>query len=361
MWNKQLYQETFSKVCPSRECCQEVLNMVNSVKPNPVKKHHPIGRNLLIAAALAAAMILSVSGYAVFQRYRNPKPMLEAAFGENGYTAPSAPAETVSDTQLPPVDFQRVPLNPELADTMVAPYLCGVEQTITAGDLSLTVEAYCYDELTHAGLVYYRLHSTKGLAYDLQPDGEVWHRTGELLTMGHVNHRSYLVPDQADGQGYTAIAYFYQPWYPEDAPDSVQNEPLIISLRSGDNAAGTSEAITLPLRGFGGSLEPMPHVELEDGKILLTPISIRMSQRLVEELNQSSFHQRDHLKIVYKDGSEYVVRDADTASFALWTGDAQGCGTTSFTRIVDLPHVKSIVVGTAELPVSGSTVSGEKG
>ena len=359
MWNEQLYIETFSKVCPSRKCCQEVAEMVKMRKPQPTKKQKSITRNLLIAAAIGAALTLSVSGYAVFRQYQNPEPVLEAAFGENGQETKIEETETPHDFANP--HWERVPLNPELADSLVAPYLCAVEQTVTAGDLTLTVEAYCYDELTHAGLIYYQLHNPQGLAYDLQPDGEVWHSTGELLDLGHVNWRSYLVPELSDENGYTAVAYFYQPWYPEDAPDSLQAEPLTISLRTQGDGTKTNDAITLVLDGFGGELPPMPHVELEQGKIILTPISIRMPDRLVEELNQNSYHQRDHLKMIFEDGSEYVVRDADTASFSLWTGDSQGYGTTSFTRIVDLSHVKALVVGTAELPVSGTAPSGEKG
>lgn len=350
MWNKQTYRDTFSKVTASQELYKEVMNMPgkyqSSQKPRRMGR---VTRNLLIAAAIAATLVVSVGAYAAFRQYQNPDPMLEAAFGENGYAHVDSITVTedkgeygISHWQTPESD--RIPLNKELADTLVAPYLCAVEQSVPVDGATLTVEAYTYDESTRAGLMYYKLENPQGLTgYELQPNGELWWPNGEKVATLFTRCRSYIVPESTTDTSITLIGYFYNPLIPGEGDQMTVG------------GYDSSQVVTLALKGFGGSMEPIAHTSYKDDAIVLSPFSLRTKRSFAEEAyGEGSYTQE--ARILFQDGTEYVVSNENTANYTVNAGDSDpspASGTTLiFNRIIDPSQVRAVVLNGTEYPMA---------
>lgn len=340
MWNKQTYRDTFSKVTASQELYEEVMNMPGKYqsKQKP-RRAGRVTRNLLIAAAIAATLVVSVGAYAAFRQYQNPDPMLEAAFGENGHAHVDSITVTedkgeygISSWQTPESD--RVPLNKELADTLVAPYLCAVEQSVPVDGATLTVEAYTYDESTRAGLMYYKLENPQGLTgYELQPNGELWWPDGEKVATLFTNCRSYIVPESTTDTSITLIGYFYNPLIPGESDQMTVG------------GYDSSQVVTLALKGFGGSMDPIARAAFNDNQILLSPFSLRI-------LGSSDVNE---IKLLFADGTEYLILSDQVANYTNFSGDGHhlpGSGTTlCFNRVIDPAQVTAIVLDGKSFPI----------
>lgn len=380
MQNKNNFNETFSKIVASQNLRDKVLSMPEKYPETEVKSHHPkkrITRSLLIAAVVAGLLALTACGYTVFKLYQNPEPMLEAAFGENGHAHVESTVVTedrgeYGKTQWIAPEINRVPLNKELADTLVAPYLCAVGETYEYGGYTLTVEAYTYDEATHAGLVYYSLENPAGVSgYEVQPDGEIWWPEGDMITFGHIRCRSHLVSHLTTDTKLTCIGYFYhfiheaEPEKPNPqtqlyvklnilqipgpmAPDGwfeQKNEPenpVQWDIPEQKDFPGA----VLPLMGFGGSLNPIAHREFAEGKIIVSPYSLRYAKDFCESETGSVGSSFQSVKLLFKDGTEYVVVDENVANYTVNAGEGDrypSSGTTiCFNRVVNPEDVETV-------------------
>lgn len=350
MWNKQTYRDTFSQVTASETLYEEVMNMPGKYQSqqNP-RRMGRVARAFLIAAVIAATLVVSVGAYTAFRRYQNADPVMEAAFGENGYAHVDSITVTedkgeygIFSWQTPESD--RVPLNKELADTLVAPYLCAVEQSVPVDGATLTVEAYTYDESTRAGLMYYKLENPQGLTgYELQPNGELWWPDGEKVSTFFTRCRSYIVPESSTDTSITLIGYFYNPLIPG------QGDQMTVGRYD------STQVVTLALKGFGGSMDPIAHASYKEDAIVLSPFSLRVKRSFVEEAYGKSSYTQE-ARILFQDGTEYLVLNDNTANYTVNAGDgadSPASGTTLiFNRVIDPSQVRAVVLNGTEYPLA---------
>ena len=346
--------------------------------PPILHSRFPRNRILLIAAVIASLLALTACGYTVFKLYQNSGPMLEAAFGENGHAHVDSTIVTEDKGEYGTAEWatpesHRVPLNKALADTLVAPYLCAVGETYEYGGYTLTVEAYTYDEATHAGLVYYSIQNPQGISgYEAAPTGEVRWPQGDMITFGHIRCRSHLVPELTTETKLTCIGYFYHFIHEKEPGTPMSQTQLYVKLNilqiPGPMApdgwfahknepdhpvpweipdAVDFPGSVLPLTGFAGNLSPIAHAEFSEGKIILSPYSLRYAKDFCQSETGKVGIGFQSIKLIFNDGTQYVVMDDHVANYTVNAGEgdpsSNGGTTVCFNRVVD-PKDAAVIV-----------------
>lgn len=328
MFDKKLYQETFSSLHASEDVLVEVMNMTHKTR-----KHAKFSRRAAsVAAVVALCGVVTAAAAVGFLRYENPAAMLRALFGEN-VSSGSGIVEYDEDgrlmTNLPA--WERVPVDETLAQELIAPYIFAVGESTVCGDYTLHVEALLYDAATRAGMLYYTVENSNEVSgYEVFPDGVLWWPAeAPVFTRVQGSSRAYLDTAMSSETKLYICTYFI-------ADPAVEN--ICVGIGSGEDRSKVND-ISLELPGNVG----IAGVELAGGAIRLSPVSIQMDLASLGVDSDSI----DSITLYYTDGSEYVVEnEADFVSnhtYALI--DQEGVTITyTFNRIVDTNSIASVEI-----------------
>ena len=403
-----------SRLLRSELTVQEPSAVVCKEEPVMKKKRANPGRiirNSLVAAILIS--MLGVTAYAVggFLIFDSPEEMITAVFGDKtGYDHSDGsitPYEDGINVIIEPT-YDRVPVDEEVAAQEAAPLVNAVGQSISWEGYTLTIDANLYDSVTQCGLVTYTLENPEGVDYSLQSTGEVWFPQGEIVKFSQYGY-SYIIQEKTTDTKLAAT-YYYQLRDPEDTDleisfyqwaaishdeyiqvfqdtkarlkQEVSEEEVIAYvkelvgdefanmeaessretiieqgydamaydamgvLETGEGETESTEKISIPAVSSG----EMTNVTLGNGAVILSPVAIIVNIKEIENY-PSSFV--DLTKIVFADGTEYVVKDGYTLNYVFNVGNADGSETTfMFNRIIDVNKVTSVIVdGNIELTV----------
>lgn len=328
MFDKKLYQETFSSLHASEDVLVEVMNMTHKTR-----KHAKFSRRAAsVAAVVALCGVVTAAAAVGFLRYENPAAMLRALFGEN-VSSGSGIVEYDEDgrlmTNLPA--WERVPVDETLAQELIAPYIFAIGESTVCGDYMLHVEALLYDAATRAGMLYYTVENSNEVSgYEVFPDGVLWWPAeAPVFTRVQGSSRAYLDTAMSSETKLYICAYFI-------AGPAAEN--ICVGIGSGEDRSKVND-ISLELPGDVG----ITGVELASGAIRLSPVSIQMDLASLGVDSDSI----DSITLYYTDGSEYVVEnEADFVSnhtYALI--DQEGVTITyTFNRIVDTNSIASVEI-----------------
>lgn len=331
MFDKKLYQETFSSLHASEDVLVEVMNMTRKTR-----KHAKLSRTIALAAAVAALCGVVTAAAAGFLRYENPAAMLHALFGENVGSSDGIVEYNEYGkltTYLPA--WERVPVDETLAQELIAPYIFAVGESTVCGDYTLNVEALLFDAATRAGMLYYTVENSSGVSgYEVSPNGELrWPEEAPVLIWLHSASRDYLDTAMSSETKLYICTYFIA---------EPTEETICVSI--GLSEEQTEEQIktndiSLELPGDVG----IAGVELAGGAVYLSPISIQMDLASLGVDGESV----DSVTLYYTDGSEYVVQnEADfvlNRTYSLLDME-RDIVTYTFNRIVDTDSIASVEI-----------------
>lgn len=328
MFDKKLYQETFSSLHASENVLVEVMNMTRKTR-----KHTKFARRAAsVAAVVALCGVVTAAAAVGFLRYENPASMIRALFGEN-VSSGNGIVEYDEDgrlmTNIPA--WERVPVDETLAQELIAPYIFAVGESAVCGDYTLNVEAFLFDAATQAGMIYYTVESSNGVSgYEVFPDGELWWPAeAPVFTRVQGSSRAYLDTAMSSETKLYICAYFI---------NTRAEKNVCVGIGSGEDRSKVND-ISLELPGDVG----ITGVELASGAIRLSPVSIQMD---LASLGVDS-DAIGSITLYYTDGSEYVVEnEADFVSNHTYAVSDQEGGTLTFTfnRIVDTDSLVSVEI-----------------
>lgn len=336
MFDKQNFKDTFSQVHASEALLTEVLNMTTEQKPSHRPVRH-IGRTLLIAAVLICVLSVSVMAAAGATGIKGDvSDALDSFFGNSGDYAEGTAIVKYDDmgqleTNLPA--WSREPMDLEVANRLVAPYLYTLEQnTVTKGGFTYTIHAILWDSNTGANLIYWSVENPDGLGdYGVGENGEFF--TLESSQMyAVICGRNYI--DTVN----STDTKLYLSGYNVDWDEELWCE---LGLRISLDQKPDTQRITLPRSDRGG----MQALRFGDS-ITMSPVGIRFENTDSVDLSE--------LIIIYHDGSEYVVfsdeQFVDNTTYGL--NSSRGDVTYTFNRIVDVETVSGILVNGALYPAA---------
>lgn len=388
---------------------------VEQEEPNMTKKRITTGR--IIRNILAAAIILSmlgvtayaVAGYVIFD---SPQDMLTSIFGDQtGYdhkdvthwTDPEKPGEIYDNPA-----YDRVPVDEEVMQSEAAPLVSPVGQSISWKGYTLTVDANMYDKVTKCGVLTYTIENPDGLPhYEVDNNGKIWFPGGEILDVNQYGY-SYIIKDQSTESKLTAT-YYYQLRNPKDSGleltlseyvmkntadyqqkleaiqeqlmrEHTQEEALAFEktyvssdwkwfeanytreeliqkgyeamllmsqeLKTLDAQCVCPDKITIPENAQG----EMSSITLADGKIKVSPIAICVDTTDMQDYPNGYIAVT---KIRFQDGTEYLVRDDNTANYMFAVGNTDRDVTFMFNRMIDVNEISSVILdGGLEFPVN---------
>lgn len=367
MFDSKRYKETFSQVQASEETLTEVLNMAKKNRSGGFRA----ARMILIAAVVTCLLATTAFAYVGFTQYENPMEMLGTFFGneekqsDNGQIVHETYYDWEYDWVQPTIE--RVPLDEEVAEEQVAPYISDVGKSISYEDYTLTIVAHQYDSVTDCGIIYYTLENPNGVSgYELQYDGEVWWPGGEKIKISGIAEQSYIIESETTDTKLSVACYYVRAF--GDSDELSVEFYQWIAYKPGEMTEAqwiewetNKPSMTLSVDDGGG----MKGLTIADGQIALSPIAIciRVGQmdflRQVEEYDGSVTpplaSNIEYLSIRYKDGTEYVLQSdepaVDNTTYALIEDDGSELEdkiSFTFNRIVDINEVEAVIINGVE-------------
>lgn len=341
MFDEKLFKDTFDQVHASDALLTEVLEMTTKSKQ---KQHTPkrVLRTLLIAAVLICALTVTVvAADTLAKKFSGDTiSVIEAFFGENGKYVSGGNIVEYDEWGKLAINmpaWSREPLEMEVAERLVAPYLYTLEEnTVTKGGFTYTIHAILYDSNTKTYMVRWSVENPDGLGdYGIGMNGEFFTKEGSDI-IAVCGGRDYLdTANSTDTKLY--LSSFGVDW---------QDELYCEFGRWYDWDQGKMEAwidsqkVILPRADRGG----MPALRFNDGSITVSPVALRVDGVHVDSLKECT--------ICFKDGSEYVVcsDEAFVQNTTYGLGDTDFV-TYTFNRIVDVENVSAIIVNGQNFPV----------
>lgn len=346
-------------------------SMVSSEKNESNRKHRPgIGKFILIAAIIAS-MTITAFAYVGFTRYENPLEMLASFFGNEqlqSFEGQVVEKDYYGDsyTIVQPA-IERVPLDDELAQKLVAPYIADVNKSVSYDGYTLTVVAHQYDSVTACGVIYYTIENPAGISgYEVQYDGTIWWPGGSRTRVDNCNGQDYLLANESTDTKLS-IAHYYMR-LPTDTENYLTvgfTSHLRGTMMSTDEEKAFDERckpITLSMDDGGG----MMGLVLGEGTIRVSPIAIRIDVTNMEFLARNTGDKQSHtdqihnLIISYKNGSEYIINGDNISNYAYACSSSDGSEISLiFNRLVDVENVECVQINGMEF-ADGSSVTTEQ-
>lgn len=346
-----------------REDLFEAIGTIEESRLTRTEKREIVGAKrtvwrVMVAAAIIMSLATTAFAYVGFVVYDSPGVMLEAFFGQQ--PAPHGPDCNCVECRATAPTYERAPLNTEVANELVAPFISEVGDSFVYEDMyKFTVDAHTYDSVTGCGLLYYtmeRPEDTKWaqypIEYHLQESGEIWD-IGDPL---NVPNRLYLVQEESTPYKLKIAAYYIRSEQEKEEPNLVFSfgDAEIYDKQTGEIVGYDPDlSLQLPFDDGGG----MKSLSMEDGKILLSPIGMVIYGGLEGvEVNITNEIKISRVVIRYADGSEYLVVDTAEGSYT----ENFGYGlmdlslrniTYSLNRVVDIDNVTAVVINGVEFPV----------
>jgi len=346
MYDKKIFEETFSNLKASEDTLTEVLKMTT-------KKKRPYKILRIIPIAAAFIFLFSVTALAVagFTLYENPAAMLRAFFGENGTVKSDGIVEYDEfgklDVNLP--GWERVPVDETLADELIAPYISGETASASWEGYTLTVEANLHDPIIGAGLLYYTVENPDGISgYEVFYNGEFGWVTGAgniYTNIERVAEKSYIDEAKSTETKLYICSYYVEYQNTEmQISVGVQEQDSVPIYEGGPMGLTRKEHENVTIKHANGG--EIPSLSLADGKVVVSPIGIRTYD---EELGFDPASHIQYIALRYEDGSEYVLIDddsfVDNSMYALGTGLTERFFAVQlFNRIVDINSLSEVVL-----------------
>lgn len=372
-------------------------------KEEPIMKKKGISAGRIIRNILVAALILSMVsmtayaavGYLIFD---SPSEMLTSIFGDKtGYdhkdvthwTDPEKPGSVYDNPA-----YDRVPVDEAVVQSEAAPMVSPVGQSISWKGYTLTVDANMYDHVTKCGVLTYTIENPDGLKpYEVLSNGEL---SGDGLDTNQYGY-SYIIQDKSSDIKLTA-AYYYQlrnpnstdleltisQWVAVDpGPEYQQHiEQILEEIKQQYTAEEAIEAFIqehgqeeydrlskeetqeqITEFGYGvlwtdklnemytcpdkiiipeAALGEMSSVVLADGNIVISPIAMYID---ITDMQDYPVGYIGVAKIQFKDGTEYVVADDNTANYMFAVGSSEKEDVTyMFNRMIDVNEITSVIL-----------------
>lgn len=303
---------------------------------------------ILIVTMLATTAFAAV-GYLLFD---TPIQMIQALFGnETGYDEVNWSVEGNSgETYAYSAD--RAPVDESVARENLEPVVEPVGQSITYAGHTLTVDANGYDAATKCGFVTYTIENPDGLRqYQVQANGEVWFPLGELLTTNQYG-RSYILKDKSTDTKLCAT-YYYQIrnpqtedlelrlsfWAAIEDPEAFMALPPEEAVQM--NVSDSEDAIVISTAN-SASLET---ATFGNGAVTVSTIALQVDLSLAGDRDFV-----DTLKILFRDGTEYIIQDDGTINSLFNVGSSDGSEVTfMMNRLVDVDQIASVIVNGVQL------------
>ena len=331
-------------------------NTGNSGGNDTNRKPKRIPGKFILIAAIIASMAITAFAYVGFTRYENPVEMLASFFGNEqlqSFEGQIVEKDYYGDsyTIVQPA-IERVPLDDELAQKLVAPYIADVNKSVSYDGYTLTVVAHQYDSVTACGVIYYKIENPSGInGYEVQYDGTIWWPGGSRTRVDNCNGQDYLLANESTDTKLS-IAHYYMR-LPTDTENYLTvgfTSYLRGTMMSTDEEKAFEEhckPITLSMDDGGG----MMGLALGDGTIRVSPIAIRIDVTNMEFLvrntgdKQSHTDQIHNLIINYKDGSEYVINGDNISNYAYACSSSDGSEISLiFNRLVDVEKIEFVQI-----------------
>lgn len=283
----------------------------------------------LIAAVLGLALAIGAGAYVGFVHYADSAQMLDAFFGEDEYSSVDMVAYDYKGEVASVVKWESVPVNEEVADRLINPYISQVGKSMEYKGYTVTVEACYYDGNIGSGLLYYTIENPAGVGgYALQSNGEIWW-PGESPIFAALSHseRSYIdTANTTDTKLYVCAHFVILENWGE------------FELRFGmaDECSNDGYA-TLPIELYESGV---PGKTVAGGMIKLSPIGLCIDRTLVD---LAASEAMGDIIIRNFDGSEYVVQAEGVSNWA-YAINNENIGTYLFNRIVDIDAVTEISI-----------------
>lgn len=348
MFDEKLYRKTFSNIHAPEETLSEVLKM--TVMKNKRSGVIRFTRILVAAAVIAAMLATTAFAYVGFTQYENPMQMLKTFFGgeeyhldEGGYMGTETYYDLHWDVIYPTVE--QIPMDEQLAEQQVAPYIAGVGNSVTDEGDTLTVQAHLHDPTTESGIIYITLENPNGVgSYNLQWNGEVWWSGVERVVANNCWGKNFIIADETTDTKLS-IAHYYSGLYGDE--DYIQ-----VGFGNSD------KWIDLPLDNVGS----MSAITLANGDICVSAVGIQLRVDNMDFLSKTdtdgtqllpNVDRIKYLSIRYHDGNEYVIHaDRDgiyTENYKYCIGSEEGTQRTySFNRLIDVTKIEAVTVNDVE-------------
>ena len=383
-----------------------------SDKEEPVMKKKSVSSGRIVRNILVAAIIISmlaVTAYAAvgYLIFDNPQDMITAIFGDKTGFDHAARGEVLDkDGNILAVQYRhdRVPADEEVVAQEAAPLVESVQRSLSWADYTLTIDANLYDAATKCGLVTYTLENPNGVEYDLYSNGEI----SDVVNFGQYG-KKYIIQGKSTPT-CLAATYYYQLRNPENTDleitfsqwtaisfeeylqlfkdtkaqlkQEISEEEVInhVKEQMGEDYA-KMEAETpiesIVEQGYDGlayermgvldgeydqyickdsitiaenTQSAMSSISLGAGAVRISPIAMTIQVEKIEGFPNSFLNLT---KILFADGTEYVVKDENTLNYVFAVADSETEETTfMFNRILDVQEVTSVIVdGNIELTV----------
>ena len=308
------------------------------------KERSRMGKKRIITFALAAALImgLGVTAYAIGAH----SGFFHNAFGTGvpGHEPKSVEVTDQKGTVITVEQYpaeERVDMEEERAEELIGAYVSAVGQSVKLGEYTFTVHEVAVDENGN-GAVTVDIDNPEG--HGLTPDGGF---VGDVVPepwFGYSVHGSkgtrISSHDRAVADGYseTHISFVYSitPARPL-APD--EDIILRFGVYSRDNTEEKSE-ITIP------ATERVPAVGYSTDGLTLWLSPVGMKLHFEDAYNDGKYEEYlvRELVLSFRDGSRYVVRNADVVNYmsAVLDPEDRGAMQITFNRLVDVNAVQEI-------------------
>ena len=323
-------------------------DMENKTRKRPAGR---MLRNVLVAAVVVALLAVGVfaswdvaDDYGQYLLHENPRPIIEAAFGENGMpyyngNVSMNPNEVNATYEYA---FERVAVDGELAEKYLNPYCYAVnegwEERITSklngfeNVTTMTVEANLFDASTGCGVLYYVLEDNVGVDYRLLYDGTI--TGGDVLVRGYAEE--YADAAQTTNNRLCVAVHYIT----KGNMDCVELQYV------------GGKTITVPL-----IQREMQHITICNGKVIVSPIGMRVEDSVA--IGCENMDCIDEVIIQFTDGTEYLLFgeregmdcEVNNLSYALSLGGNYRKVVYAFNRIVDVENMAAVVVNGSVFPI----------
>ena len=308
--------------------------------------------NILVAVLIVTMLATTAFAAVGYLLFDTPIQMIQALFGnETGYDEVNWSVEGNSgETYAYSAD--RAPVDENVAKDALEPLVEPVGQSITYAGHTLTVDANAYDAATKCGFLTYTIENPDGLRqYEVQANGEVWFPLGELLATNQYG-RSYILKDKSTDTKLCAT-YYYQIrnpqtedlelrlsfWAAIEDPEAYMALPMEEAMQM--NVSDSQDAIVISTAN-SVSLET---ATFGNGAVTVSAISLQ-----VDLTRMGDEEYADRLKLLFQDGTEYIIQDDGIINSLFHVGSSDGSKTTfMLNRLVNVQKISSVVVDGVQL------------
>lgn len=286
--------EAYKNVISKMKASEETYNAVLQMNRKETSKNH-IQKKLLLAAVISSMLLLIGCTYIRFVVYNNSSGMLEALMGINGR---SEYAADYDDYLKLNGTGNRTALDNKLAKKFIEPYIYAVEESITDGNTTLTVEAFLVDRPTCTAALYMIMENpgiyvetNRGQVYwDPEIYGEYYpFHTVSPIGCDYVIGNCMIV-DALTTEDTLHFIYLF----------TCMEECEGVTVKM-DGGNGECIQIDFPAQ------TKMPYLILDEGNIMLSPFAVKLNSQHYG----INFLTIDIIYITYDDGEQYLLHWED--------------------------------------------------